>query len=107
VPTSASARPGLRAAQGAAVVGLAYTALSVAWGLGSTVLLDTVGGEPAAGGQVGRPLVVTALWVAVVLKSAAVVVPLVLVRGAVGPAYERIVSALTWIEAPVLTGYGG
>lgn len=58
-------RPGLRAAQAAAVVGSAYAAVSIAWGLRSTVLL-------AADGLAGRRVVVAALWMAVLLVSAAV-----------------------------------
>ncbi len=106
VTAIATRRPGLRAAQAAAVVGSAYAAVSIAWGLGSTVLLDTVGGELAAGGLAGRRVVLAALWMAVMLKVAAVVLPLLLVAHTTRPAQARIVRALTWIETTVLIGYG-
>lgn len=99
-------RPGLRAAQAAAVVGSLYAAVSIAWGFGVTTGLDTVGGELAAGGRAGAPLVVAALWMAVVLKLVAVVLPLLLVTRALPPAYLQIVRVLTWMEAVVLVGYG-
>jgi len=104
--TIASRRPGLGAAVAAAVLGSAYATVSIAWGLGSTALLDTVGGELAAGGRAGRPLIVAALWMAVVLKLVAVALPLVLTARAMRPADRRIVRVLTLIEAVVLVGYG-
>jgi hypothetical protein len=103
---SRPAPAGLRAAQAAAVVGGAYAAVSIAWGLGSTVLLDTVGGELAAGGREGRPLIVLVLWIAVAAKLAAVVLPLLAVSGATPARWSGIIRVLTLVEAVVLTGYG-
>lgn len=106
IPPPATQRRGRRAAGVAAVVGSAYAAVSIAWGLGSTVLLDTVGGELAAGGRAGRGIVVMALWIAVALKLAAVALPLLAVR-CTGPAgWSRVIRLLTWTEATVLIGYG-
>lgn len=99
-------RPGLRAAVVAAVVGSAYAAVSIAWGLGSTVLLDTVGGDLAAGGRAGAGIIVVVLWAAVMLKVAAVVLPLLVAAHTMRPVYQRVVRVLTWIEAVALTGYG-
>lgn len=104
--TVAAIQPGLRAAQAAAVVGAAYAAVSIAWGLGSTVLLDTVGGDLAAGGRAGTAVVVGALWGAIVLKLVAVGLPLLTVARTMRPPYRRVIRVLTWMQAVVLTGYG-
>lgn len=103
---SRTTSPGVGAARAAAVVGGLYAAVSIAWGLGSTVLLDTVGGELAAGGRAGTPLIAMALWMAVALKLAAVALPLLMATGATPPRWVGIIRVLTLIEAVVLTGYG-
>jgi hypothetical protein len=107
---------GSRAAQAAAwaafAVGLLYAAISVYWGAGGTWLLDTVG-SGLGKGHGGSALVVLAVWLAVGLKVIAAVLPLLAVAadtstGSGRPRLirARLVRALTWIEALILTVYG-
>jgi hypothetical protein len=98
---------GLRAAEAAFAVGLLYAAISVYWGAGGTWLLDTVG-SGLGKGHGGSALVVFAVWLAVGLKVIAAVLPLLAVTAdtTTGPRWLRLIRALTWIEAVILTGYG-
>lgn len=110
-----SRRPGAGWAVAALVVGLAYAAVSVSWGLGNTWALDTVGGALAREGSAGNPLLITVVWVSVALKlvaaglGLAVVLParpsgrLLVRRVTVG----RALLVTTWVAATVLTLYGG
>lgn len=97
---------GLRLALAGMLVGLLYAALSVYWGLGGTTLLDTVGGSLERGGRAGDLVVVVALRAAVVLKVIAAVLPLLAIHDLGGMRWQRLVVALTWIEAAVLVIYG-
>jgi hypothetical protein len=98
---------GLRAAQAAFAVGLLYAAISVYWGAGGTWLLDTVG-SGLGKGHGGTALVAFAVWLAVGLKVIAAVLPLLAVTAdtSTGSRRPRLIRALTWIEALILTGYG-
>jgi hypothetical protein len=98
---------GLRAAEAAFAVGLLYAAISVYWGAGGTWLLDTVG-SGLGKGHGGSALVVLAVWLAVGLKVIAAVLPLLAVTAdmSTGSRWPRLIRALTWIEAVILTGYG-
>jgi hypothetical protein len=112
--------PGLGAAWAAFAVGLLYAAISVYWGLGGSWLLDTVGASLTQAGRSASALVVLAVWCAVGLKVIASVLPLLAVGavgvGAVGVAaagvaaagsrLPRLIRALTWVEAVILTVYG-
>jgi hypothetical protein len=120
-PTVTQQRPevratGLRTARVAAwaafAVGLLYAAISVYWGAGGTWLLDTVGSSLGKG-HGGSALVVLAVWVAVGLKVIAAVLPLLAVTAdtSTGSRWPRLIRArliraLAWIEALILTVYG-
>ncbi|MDQ6727577.1 MAG: DUF3995 domain-containing protein [Actinomycetota bacterium] len=94
------------AARAAGIVGGAYAAVSVYWGLGGTRLLDTVGGSLEAQGRAGGTAVIIALWLAVVLKIVASVLPLVALRRSGPDRRSRAVRAAAWVEAGVLVTYG-
>ncbi len=82
---------------------LASAAISAYWAVGGTALLDTVGGSIARWGRDGGAGVRLALAAVVVLKLVAVWLP---VR-AVGAPCPRVVRRLAWLEAAILTVYGG
>ncbi len=114
---SASARSGpadggggRRAARAALLVGLAYAAVSVYWGLGGTWLLDTVGGALAEHGRADGTGAAVAVWAAAGLKMAAAVLPMLAAGGILAPAparpWRRLLRVLAWIEAAILTSYG-
>ena len=94
-------------AQAACAVGLLYAAISVYWGAGGTWLLDTVG-SGLGKGHGGSALVVFAVWLAVGLKVIAAVLPLLAVSAdtSAGSGRPRLIRALTWVEAVILTVYG-
>ena len=100
-------RAGLRSAQAAFAVGLLYAAISLYWGAGGTWLLDTVGSSLGKG-HGGSALVVLAVWLAVGLKVIAAVLPLLAVGAdtSAGSGRPRLIRALTWVEALILTVYG-
>jgi hypothetical protein len=107
--------PGLGAAWAAFAVGLLYAAISVYWGLGGSWLLDTVGASLTQAGRSASALVVLAVWCAVGLKVIASVLPLLAVGAvgvgaagvaAAGSRLPRLIRALTWVEAVILTVYG-
>jgi hypothetical protein len=101
----------LRAAQttgwAAFAIGLLYAAISVYWGAGGTWLLDTVG-SGLGKGHGGSALVVFAVWLAVGLKVIAAVLPLLAVsaNSSIRSRWSRLIRALAWIEALILTVYG-
>jgi len=109
-PTALRRRTARAAAHVALALGLASAAVSLAWALGSTWLLDTVGGsiEQLALGRTPLALAVIAATVAV--KVVAALLPVWAVRDggdAVYPSARRkVVRALAWAEALVLTLYG-
>ena len=69
----------LAAARAALVVGAAFAAVSLYWGLGGTAMLATVGGALAAGGRSGTLATTSLVWAAAILKMIAAVLPLTLV----------------------------
>ena len=94
---------GLRLAQEALAVGLAYAAISVYWGLGGIWLVTTVSGSLERDAR--------AVWAAAGLKTVAAILPLRAVRALRSsaperPAWPALLWVLTWIEAAVLTLYG-
>jgi hypothetical protein len=98
---------GLGAAWAAFAVGLLYAAVSVYWGLGGSWLLDTVGASLTQPGRSAGALVLLAVWCAVGLKLIAAVLPLPAVGAAAAHSrLSRLIRALTWVEAVILTGYG-
>jgi hypothetical protein len=99
--------PGLRSAQAAFAVGLLYAAISLYWGAGGTWLLGTVGSSLGKG-HGASALVVLAVWLAVGLKVIAALLPLlaVSVDTSARARRARLIRALAWIEALILTVYG-
>ena len=98
---------GLGAAWAAFALGLLYAVVSVYWGLGGSWLLDTVGASLTQPGRSASAVVVLAVWCAVGLKVIASVLPLLAVGiGAARARWPRLIRALTWVEAVILTGYG-
>ena len=100
---------GLRFAQAACGVGLAYAAVSVYWALGGTWLLDTVGGTLDQQGHTGNPGLILAVCAAAVLKVIGAIVPLAamgVTPGRATSAGRRKVRVLAWLEAAILTIYG-
>ncbi len=102
-------RPGMLAALGALVVGLAYATISVYWALGGKWLLSTVGISLSQPGQAGRAAALLAVWGAAVVKAVAAVLPLLVVIGwqdMTDRRWSRSARRLAWVEAAILTGYG-
>lgn len=99
-----------RAAEGFAwaafVVGMLYAAVSVYWGLGGTLLLDTLGGSLERKGRSGGAAIRLVVWAAAILKMIASVLPLAAVRRLSTPSRDRAVRVVGWVEAGVLTTYG-
>ncbi len=82
---------------------LVSAAISAYWAAGGTGLLDTVGGAIARWGRDGGAGVRLALAAIVVLKLVAAWLPV----GAVRARRPRAVRRLAWLEAAILTVYGG
>lgn len=100
---------GLRLAQAACVVGLAYAAISVYWALGGTWLLDTVAGTLEQQGRAGNPGIVLAVCAAAGLKIIGALLPLAaagVTPGRAASARRRQMRVLAWLEAAILTIYG-
>jgi Protein of unknown function (DUF3995) len=98
---------GLGTAWAAFAVGLLYAAVSVYWGLGGSWLLNTVGASLTQAGRSASALVVLAVWCAVGLKVIAAFLPLPAVGvGAARSRWPRLIRALAWLEAAILTLYG-
>jgi hypothetical protein len=94
------------AAKAAFVLGLLYAAVSLYWALGGTWLLATVGGALQQQTRAGTPILVLAVWAAVVIKTVAAVLPLLAIRRVTNSGWNKAVSLLAWIEAGILTVYG-
>lgn len=109
-PTSSRAaadrRSPLPAAHAAFVLGLAYAAVSVYWGLGGTWLLGTVGGSLERAGREGGLGISLLLWSAATLKAIAAVLPLLAVNRRLVARWQRTVRPLAWVEGTVLFAYG-
>lgn len=97
---------GMRAAWIAGLLGLAYAAVSVYWGLGGTWLLATIGGSLERAGRQGGVMISLALWAAAALKVCAAVIPLLAVSRRPDAAWQRTVVALAWVESVILILYG-
>jgi Protein of unknown function (DUF3995) len=82
---------------------LASAAISTYWAAGGTALLNTVGGSIARWGREGGAGVRLALAAVVVLKLAAAWLPPRALREPRQPTVRR----LAWLEAAILTLYGG
>lgn len=94
----------------AAALGLGHAATSAAWSMGSTLLLDTVGGEIERRGRERPGSVVVALVAIAVLKAVvAVAAPIVVLGPGRLPAWTwgRVPRGLSWTAAVVLVAYGG
>ena len=105
------AAKGLRLAQAACGVGLAYAAVSVYWALGGTWLLDTVGDTLEQQGRTGNPGIILAVCAAAALKVIGAILPLAAVGVTSGQAtiagrHRVRVRVLAWLEAAILTIYG-
>ena len=97
--------PGSGAGWAAAAVGGTFAAVSLFWALGGTALLGTVGGALEAQGRAGDAGIVTLVWVTVLLKAVASVLPAIAI---VSPAgfRRRWLRRGAWAAGIVLTGYG-
>src|ERR1700729_2965519 len=92
-----------RLARSASALMLLSAAISAYWAVGGTGLLDTVGGSIARWGRDGGAGVRLALAAVVVLKLVAAWLP----ARAVRDPCQRTVRRLAWLEAAILTVYGG
>lgn len=97
---------GLGCAQAACVVGLLFAAVSAYWGLGGMWLVDTLPHSLQDRARAGDPVIYVAVWVAVVLKIMAAVLPLLVLRPLRKPAWNRAVWVLAWAAAAILISYG-
>lgn len=100
-----STRAGIRWAQAAFIVGLAYALVSSSWGLGSTWALDTVGGALGTEGRAGNAALSVIVWASVLLKLIAAILGLAVTRPHHQP--QKLVVVATWVAAGVLIVYGG
>lgn len=106
--TNAQLRRARRAARAALALGLAHASVSAYWALGGTTGLDTVGGRLEDLARSREPAVVTALWGVVVVKVVCASLGVVLLRAADRSGlHRRVLLAVTWSAAIVLTLYGG
>jgi hypothetical protein len=90
-------------ARSASVLMLISGALSAYWAAGGTGLLDTVGGSIERWGREGGAEVTLALTAIVAIKLLAAWLPIRAVRAPYSPAVRR----LAWLQAAILTIYGG
>ena len=90
-------------ARSASALMLLSAALSAYWAAGGTGLLDTVGGSIERWGRDGGAGVTLALTATVAIKLLAAWLPIRAVRGP----YARAVRRLAWLQAAILTIYGG
>jgi hypothetical protein len=96
-------QPATRLARTAVALMLLSAAASAYWAVGGTGLLDTVGGSIAHWGRDGGADVRLALAAIVVLKLVAAWLPARAIRAPCPHAVRR----LAWLEAAILTVYGG
>ena len=104
-PLPSSPRAGIRWAQAAFLLGLAYALVSISWGLGSTWALDTVGGTLETEGRAGNAALSVIVWASVLLKLIAATLGLVVTRPHHQP--QKLVVVAAWVAAGVLIVYGG
>ena len=90
----------------AAGLGVGSAIVSLSWALGGTWLLDTVGGAIEAGGRAGSPLIIGALWAAILLKLVGAALPLLAVSPRMSSRLRGPVRLLCGVEAFVLLVYG-
>ena len=95
----------------ALIVGLGYAVVSAYWAAGGRALLSTVGGAFVQAADQGGALVVTGVWLVVVVKVVAAVLPMAAVGSWSRPGHpsrgwERVVRLLAWADAVILTLYG-
>ena len=90
----------------AVVVASAFAAVSLAWALGSTVGLDTLGGSIERLGRERDPALLAANAVALVLKVLGAVLALALVQPWGRRLPRRLLLTLGWSGATVLVLYG-
>lgn len=103
-PRTSTAALGLAVA--AVIVGGLFAAVSIHWGLGGTWLLDTVGGSLEAQGRAGSTALIALVWLSVLLKIIAALLPLTVIRQW-GPAkFRRLIVVLAWLAGIILTAYG-
>src|SRR6187455_1981640 len=93
-------------AWGAVVVAFAFAGVSLAWALGSTVGLDTLGGAIERMARAGDPALLAANAVALVLKVMGGVLALALVQPWGRHLPQRPLLVLGWLGAGVLVLYG-
>jgi hypothetical protein len=76
------------------------------WALGETWLLDTVGGTFERWGRSRSPGVLALLWVTILVKLVAAVVPLLALYELVPASTRRAVRLLAWADGLILAAYG-
>jgi hypothetical protein len=87
--------------------GLLFAGFSFYWAGGGTLGLDTLGGSLEQLARARDPAVVAAAWITGLLKVAAAVLALALVSNWGRQLPRRLLAALGWGTAIVLTLYGG
>jgi len=92
-----------RLARSASVLMLVSAATSAYWAAGGTGLLNTVGGSIARWGRDGGADVRLALAAIVVLKLVAAWLP----TRAIREPRQATIRRLAWLQAAILTAYGG
>ena len=105
-PTGDDVRPGRWTGFAAAAVAFAFAAVSAYWGLGGRALLDTLGGEIERRALAGDDVLLAANAVGAVLKVLGGVLALALVQPWGERLPRRLLLALAWAGAAVLTVYG-
>lgn len=100
------ARTAVAAAWTACVLGVAYAAISVYWGVGGTALLGTLGGALEREARSGSAGSLALVWGAAALKLVGALLPIAAVRFVGWTVARPSLRVLCWIEAVVLTAYG-
>jgi len=99
-------RKGLRLAQAACGVGLAFAAASVYWALGGTWLLATIDRSLEEQARAGSTSLTLLAWAAAFLKMIAALLPLAALHRPARPGWNRGAWVLAWLGAGILTFYG-
>lgn len=90
----------------AAVVGGLFAALSVAWGLGSTVGISSLGGPVEELARRGDPTIIALAWVTAAAKVVGVLLAVALVTDRTWGVPRRWLLRAAWAAAVALVLYG-
>jgi hypothetical protein len=105
-PTGRGVRPGRWTGFTAAVVAVAFAAVSFYWALGGRGLLDTLGGQIERRASAGDDVLLVANAVAAVLKVIGGVLALALVQEWGARLPRRPLLAVAWAGSALLVAYG-